>query len=122
MRLRRSGIVGLSTYFDNEGSPQYPDAELRIQTQAGVAQYEIANTGGGFSNWTLVAGESDAITQGIDTGARFNFGITHPSVAVAVAGGLSHAARAAGVPSIEKEAAVAGSPEPRRARSGDSAD
>ena len=55
IRLRKEGSSDFSTYFDNEGSPQYPNAKLFIQTtlDGPAISFSVDNTGGGFNNWGL---------------------------------------------------------------------
>ena len=54
IRLRHSGDGAFSTYFDNEGSPLYPDARLQIQlSDRSIIDGSIDNTGGGFNNWSV---------------------------------------------------------------------
>ena len=82
IRLRKTGAAGFSTYFDNEGNPQYPAAKLYIQTSASeVIPLEIAATGGGFNNWTYEDDADRTNIEGISAGDRFILAITTPSSA-----------------------------------------
>ena len=81
--LRKAGGGRFSVYFDNEGSPIYPDAKLYIQTSASrVIPLEIGNTGTGFNNWTYEDDNDRPHIEGISGGDRFILAITTPAVLV----------------------------------------
>ena len=72
IRLRRSGDGEFSTYFDNEGSPLYPDARLQIQlSDLSIIDGSIDNTGGGFNNWSVANSAQRSKLNAIATGERF---------------------------------------------------
>ena len=55
IRLRRTGAARLDFYFDDAGSPMYPDAKAFIvidDTARTQIPFSIAATAGGFNNWS----------------------------------------------------------------------
>ena len=92
IRLRRTGAGAFSTYMDNEGSPQYPDAKMFMVVEDGAnieqIPFTIGNTGSGASNWTIDDSNGQApLIAGIATGDRFVLAIAEPVVAYAVNAG-----------------------------------
>ena len=110
IRLRRSGDGEFSTYFDNEGSPLYPDARLQILYDGSIIDGSIDNTGGGFNNWAVANSAQRSKLNAIATGERFVLAIlkkitieasastTAPAARVALATPLIAADASAGVP------------------------
>ena len=85
IRLRRTTTVDalFSSYFDNEGSPLYPDAELFIvvkDTSGNPVQipFTISNTGGGFNNWSINVDSQASFIEAIATGDKFVLAIAEP--------------------------------------------
>ena len=95
IRLRRSGDALFSKYFDNEGTPRYPDARLQIVLENGfVIDGAISNTGGGFNNWSVSDAGQQARLNEIVTGDLFLLAIlvlTPVIAATAVAAGAATA-------------------------------
>ena len=82
IRLRRTG-ASFSTYFDNEGSPLYPDAELFIVVEDASGNpvqipFTIGPTGGGFNNWSINSISQATFIEAIATGDKFVLAIAEP--------------------------------------------
>ena len=80
--FRTNDSGGLSVYFDNEGSPVYPDAKLSIvidDADRSQVPFTIGSTGFGFNNWTLDNAGQQALLGGISTGDRFVLAIAEPT-------------------------------------------
>ena len=79
--FRTNASTGLSTYFDDEGSPVYPNAKLFIviddvaRTQV---PFSIGSTGFGFNNWAIDDSGQQTLLGGISTGDRFVLAIAEP--------------------------------------------
>ena len=95
IRLRRSGDGEFSTYFDNEGSPLYPDARLQILYDGSLIDGSIANTGGGFNNWSVANSAQRSRLNAIATGERFVLAILKKITIEASVGAIAPAARVA---------------------------
>ena len=113
IRLRRTATsVNFSTYFDDEGSPVYPNAKLFLQVAAAGPRipYTIGATGGGFNNWTIDDGDQAAAVNGIVTGDHFLLAIATPAVQATAAAGGRHATRgsAGGANALTATTTVAG--------------
>ena len=81
IRLRRTGDALFSSYFDNEASPQYPDAKafIVIDDQARThVPFTIGATGGGFNNWNYDTISQESLIEAIVTGDRFLLAIAEP--------------------------------------------
>ena len=79
VRLVSTGGGGFSNYFDDEGTPRYPDAKLYIQTDADtVIPFTIGATGFTFNNWSIDDSGQVGAINGIGTGDRFILAITNP--------------------------------------------
>ena len=86
IRLRKMGDGLFSTYFDNEGSPLYPDAKafIVIDNQARThVPFTIGSTGGGFNNWNYDTASQESLIEAIATGDRFLLAIAEPLSALA---------------------------------------
>ena len=86
IRLRKTGDGLFSTYFDNEGSPLYPDAKafIVIDDQARThVPFTIGSTGGGFNNWNYDTASQESLVEAIATGDRFLLAIAEPLSALA---------------------------------------
>ena len=89
LRLERTSAssAGMSTYFDNEGSPRYPDAKLFLVIRDSSANvlvtipFTIASTGFTFNNWTIDDNDLFALVSGLQTGDTFVLAIAEPLVA-----------------------------------------
>ena len=91
IRLRKTGSGGFSTYFDNEGSPQYPTAKLFIVLNDENFTHipcTIGSTGGSFNNWSLDDGSQNSLINAIATGDEFLLAIAEPDL-IPVAPALS---------------------------------
>ena len=107
IRLRRSGGGEFSTYFDNEGSPLYPDARLQILYDRSLIDGSIANTGGGFNNWSVANSAQRSKLNAIATGERFVLAILKKVVIEASASAIAPTARVALVtPSVAVDASA----------------
>ena len=95
IRLRRSGGGNFSTYFDNEGSPLYPDARLQILYDGSLIDGSIDNTGGGFNNWAVANSAQRSKLNAIATGERFVLAVLKKITIEASAGAIPPAARVA---------------------------
>ena len=114
IRLRRSGDGEFSTYFDNEGSPLYPDARLQIQrSDRSIIDGSIDNTGGGFNNWSVANSAQRSKLNAIATGERFVLAILKKVTIEASAGAIPPAARVALAPPLIAVDASAGEPTAR---------
>ena len=81
IRLRKTGDGLFSTYFDNEGTPLYPDAKafIVIDNQARThIPFTIGATGGGFNNWSYDTASQESLVEAIATGDRFLLAIAEP--------------------------------------------
>ena len=110
IRLRRSGDGEFSTYFDNEGSPLYPDARLQILYDGSLIDGSIANTGGGFNNWSVANSAQRSKLNAIATGERFVLAILKKITIEASVGTIPPAARVALTPPLIAVDASAGVP------------
>ena len=107
IRLRRSGDGEFSTYFDNEGSPLYPDARLQILYDGSLIDGSIDNTGGGFNNWSVANSAQRSKLNAIATGERFVLAILKKVVIEASASTIAPSARVALVtPSVAVDASA----------------
>ena len=91
IRLRKNGDADFSTYFDDEGTPTYPAAKLFIVLNDQSFTHipcTIANTGGGFNNWSLDDGGQNSLINAIATGNQFLLAIAEPDL-IPVAPALS---------------------------------
>ena len=82
IKLRKTGIGNFSTYFNNTGSPLYPNAKLYIQTGTDLDTLiacSPSNNGGGFSNWTTDNDAQQDLIAAIATGDQFILFITLPA-------------------------------------------
>ena len=113
IRLRRSGDGEFSTYFDNEGSPLYPDARLQILYDGSLIDGSIANTGGGFNNWSVANSAQRSKLNAIATGERFVLAILKKITIEASVGTIPPAARVALAPPLIAADASAGVPTAR---------
>ena len=113
IRLRRSGDGEFSTYFDNEGSPLYPDARLQILYDGSLIDGSIANTGGGFNNWSVANSAQRSKLNAIATGERFVLAILKKITIEASVGTIPPAARVALAPPLIAVDASAGVPTAR---------
>ena len=113
IRLRRSGDGEFSTYFDNEGSPLYPDARLQILYDGSLIDGSIANTGGGFNNWSVANSAQRSKLNAIATGERFVLAILKKITIEASVGTIPPAARVALAPPLVAVDASAGVPTAR---------
>ena len=95
IRLRHSGDGEFSTYFDNEGSPLYPDARLQILYDGSLIDGSIDNTGGGFNNWSVANSAQRSKLNAIATGERFVLAILKKVTIEASAGTIPPTARVA---------------------------
>ena len=95
IRLRHSGDGAFSTYFDNEGSPLYPDARLQILYDGSLIDGSIANTGGGFNNWSVANSAQRSRLNAIATGERFVLAILKKITIEASASTIPPAAKVA---------------------------
>ena len=110
IRLRRSGGGNFSTYFDNEGSPLYPDARLQILYDGSLIDGSIANTGGGFNNWSVANSAQRSKLNAIATGERFVLAILKKITIEASVGTIPPAARVALAPPLIAADVSAGVP------------
>ena len=95
IRLRRTGSARLDFYFDDSGSPLYPDAKAFIvidDTARTQIPFSIAATAGGFNNWAIDSSAQQALITAIATGDRFVLAIAEPA-----AGTTDHAVDAGAV-------------------------
>ena len=113
IRLRHSGDGAFSTYFDNEGSPLYPDARLQILYDGSLIDGSIDNTGGGFNNWAVANSTQRSKLNAIATGERFVLAILKKVTIEASAGAIPPAARVALAPPLIAVDASAGEPTAR---------
>ena len=113
IRLRRSGDGEFSTYFDNEGSPLYPDARLQILYDGSLIDGSIDNTGGGFNNWSVANSAQRSKLNAIATGERFVLAILKKVTIEASAGTIPPTARVALAPPLIAVDASAGEPTAR---------
>ena len=113
IRLRRSGDGEFSTYFDNEGSPLYPDARLQILYDGSLIDGSIANTGSGFNNWSVANSAQRSKLNAIATGERFVLAILKKITIEASVGTIPPAARVALAPPLIAADASAGVPTAR---------
>ena len=95
IRLRRSGDGEFSTYFDNEGSPLYPDARLQILYDGSLIDGSISNTGGGFNNWSVANSAQRSKLNAIATGERFVLAILKKIAIEASASAIAPTAKVA---------------------------
>ena len=82
IRLRRTGTARLDFYFDDAGSPLYPDAKAFIvidDTARTQIPFSIAATAGGFNNWQIDDAAQQALITAIATGDRFVLAIAEPA-------------------------------------------
>ena len=82
IRLRRTGTARLDFYFDDAGSPMYPDAKAFIvidDTARTQIPFSIAATAGGFNNWQIDDAAQQALITAIATGDRFVLAIAEPA-------------------------------------------
>ena len=82
IRLRRTGTARLDFYFDDAGSPMYPDAKAFIvidDTARTQIPFTIAATAGGFNNWQIDDAAQQALITAIATGDRFVLAIAEPA-------------------------------------------
>ena len=79
IRLHQSGGTSLSELFGSSGL--HPDSQVDFQTLAGISQFDFANAGGGFANWS--SGDNDAIANDVATGDRFILAIYYPPAVAA---------------------------------------
>ena len=83
IRLRKNGNADFSTYFDDEGTPTYPTAKLFIVLNDQSFTHipcTIANTGGGFNNWSLDDSGQNSLINAIATGDEFLLAIAEPDL------------------------------------------
>ena len=83
IRLRKNGDADFSTYFDDEASPQYPAAKLFIVLNDQNFTHipcTIANTGGGFNNWSVDTADHVSLINAIVTGNQFLLAIAEPDL------------------------------------------
>ena len=114
IRLRHSGDGAFSTYFDNEGSPLYPDARLQIQlSDRSIIDGSISNTGGGFNNWSVANSAQRSKLNAITTGERFVLAILKKVTIEASASAIAPSARVALVKPLIAVDASAGVPTAR---------
>ena len=113
IRLRHSGDGAFSTYFDNEGSPLYPDARLQILYDGSLIDGSIDNTGGGFNNWSVANSAQRSKLNAIATGERFVLAILKKVVIEASANAVAPTARVALVIPLITVNASAGEPTAR---------
>ena len=95
IRLRHSGDGAFSTYFDNEGSPLYPDARLQILYDRSLIDGSIDNTGSGFNNWSVANSAQRSKLNAIATGERFVLAILKKITIEASASAIAPSARVA---------------------------
>ena len=88
LRLRKTSgsTADFSVYFDNEGTPLYPNAELflviRDATNTPITiSFTIGSTGGGFNNWTIDNTGQTSLVTGLETDDRFVMAIAEPAIA-----------------------------------------
>ena len=88
LRLRKTSgsTADFSVYFDNEGTPLYPNAELFLVIRNAsntpiTVPFTIGNTGGGFNNWTIDNTGQTSLVTGLETGDRFVMAIAEPAIA-----------------------------------------
>ena len=88
LRLRKTSgsTADFSVYFDNEGTPLYPDAELFLVIRNAsntpiTISFTIGSTGGGFNNWTIDNTGQTSLVTGLETGDRFVMAIAEPAIA-----------------------------------------
>ena len=82
IRLRRTGTARLDFYFDDAGSPLYPDAKAFIvidDADRTQIPFSIAATAGGFNNWQIDDAAQQALITAIATGDRFVLAIAEPA-------------------------------------------
>ena len=86
VRLRRSGSGNFDTYFDDAGTPLYPDAKMWLVLEdAGgdpvTIPCTIANTASGFNNWIPDDSAQDALLDAVATNDDILIAIANPSTA-----------------------------------------
>ena len=95
-RLTTGRTTPFSDYFDNEGSPLYPDARLQIQlSDRSIIDGSIGPTGGGFNNWSVANSAQRSKLNAIATGERFVLAILKKITIEASASTIAPAARVA---------------------------
>ena len=95
-RLTTGRTTPFSDYFDNEGSPLYPDARLQIQlSDRSIIDGSIGPTGGGFNNWNVANSAQRSKLNAIATGERFVLAILKKITIEASASTIAPAARVA---------------------------